>query len=209
MMMHVLTMVFRSRRLDEAPDAEGEAPRETRNALALAQFALGILLDLCSGYFVIKDYVNLLRIAIVGHVAHFVLTCIVSWQVIAIFRILIVLFLERVRNSPPVRLRMCAVRARARGVLCGAAIRLHMFRGQVVCSLQIFLTGSRACSYWQDTWRRSGCTAASGGRRTAGGRCAALSKTFSWAAPLRGCAPSTWPRWSAIRAARRMVPPKS
>lgn len=97
MMMHVLTMIFRSRRLDEAPDVEGDTARTTHNALALSQFAVGIVLDLASGYFVIKDYVGLLRLAIVGHVAHFVLTCIVSWQVIAIFRVLIVLFLERVR----------------------------------------------------------------------------------------------------------------
>jgi hypothetical protein len=59
---------------------------------------LGILLDIITGFFLYKWSRTGLRILVAVHVTHFTATCFTKWEVIAVFRMLVVLFIERVRS---------------------------------------------------------------------------------------------------------------
>jgi uncharacterized membrane protein YciS (DUF1049 family) len=72
-------------------------------ALNLASSLVGVALDAATGAAVLTNRVAAMRALVALHVVLFAVTCAVSWLVIAIFRLLIVIVVERVRP------RLCRV----------------------------------------------------------------------------------------------------
>jgi hypothetical protein len=58
--------------------------------------ALGIILDISSAISIYRRSCNVLRCLVFLHISHFIGTLFTGWQIIAVFRVLVILFLERV-----------------------------------------------------------------------------------------------------------------
>lgn len=71
--------------------------RRSSFVFELVQSSLGLVLDVLSVVTVLRNNVVLLRLLALLHFAHFAATVAVHWVVIAIFRVLVVFFLQRVR----------------------------------------------------------------------------------------------------------------
>ena len=88
MVMSALSTIFR----------EAIKTHNSEIVFHLSQSFVGAALDIATGIFAVRENLLALRILVGLQSMHFIITCAYSWLVIAIFRILIVLFLLRVRS---------------------------------------------------------------------------------------------------------------
>jgi hypothetical protein len=125
MLMQALAILFRDivRNGGDSgnpPPTHGAAPdntdttENTVNYFNLIQSLVGFVLDALTGVCMFREHVMALRGLLILHAVHFAVTCTISWIVIAIFRLLIVLVVARVR----ILFLATLVGTNAEGVVC-------------------------------------------------------------------------------------------
>lgn len=74
-----------------------EALKARPEHFPLVQAIIGFGLDSFSCAYMLRDSIHILQLLVLLHAVHFAVTCVVSWDVMSIFRVLIAIFLQRVR----------------------------------------------------------------------------------------------------------------